>query len=106
MHSTHLWSSFICQHSLLTDHLRESLQIPRKDCSSRLNILLMGYVIVKESKKFVMGKLRNLVHVKYSYDLDGLHYVQSYVLASGLGIIRRRNLSPGPNEIISILVEE
>lgn len=66
----------------------------------------MDYVIVKEDKKVVMGKLRNLVHVKYSYDFDGLHYSQSYVLASGLGVIRRRNLSPGPNEIISTLVEE
>ncbi|WP_319764417.1 hypothetical protein [Maridesulfovibrio sp.] len=66
----------------------------------------IDYVIAKEDKKVVMGKLRNLVHVKYSYDLDGLHYAQSYVLASGLGIIRKRNLSPGPNEVISTLVEE
>ncbi len=64
------------------------------------------YAIIKEEEAFVSGKMRKLVHVKYSYDLDGIHYAQSYVVASGLGIIRRRNLLPGPNEIISTLVEE
>ncbi|NDV25598.1 hypothetical protein [Desulfovibrio sp. JC010] len=64
------------------------------------------YAIVKEGEEVILGKLRKVVRVKYSHDFDGLHYAQSYVLASGLGIIRRRNLSPGPNKIISILVEE
>lgn len=64
------------------------------------------YAIIKEGEEVIRGKLRKVVHVKYSHDLDGLHYAQSYVLASGLGIIRKRNLSPGPNEIISTLVDE
>ncbi|NDV22916.1 hypothetical protein [Desulfovibrio sp. JC022] len=65
-----------------------------------------NYAIVKEGEEVILGKLRKVVHVKYTHDFDGLHYVQSYVLASGLGLIRRRNLSPGLNEIISTLVEE
>lgn len=36
----------------------------------------------------------------------GMNCKESYVVASGLGLIRRRNLSPGPDEIISTLVEE
>ncbi|WP_415719661.1 hypothetical protein [Maridesulfovibrio sp.] len=63
------------------------------------------YVIVKEEKKVVLGKLRKLVHVKYSFDLNGMHIGQLYVVASGLGVIREESLSPGSNKLKSTLIE-
>ncbi len=64
------------------------------------------YAIVKEEEKVVLGKLRNLVHVKYSFDLAGMHCEELYVVASGLGIIYTESLAPGSNKLTSTLVEE
>lgn len=64
------------------------------------------YLIVKEEEKVVLGKLRKLVHVKYSFDLKDLHYEELYVVASGLGIIYTESLAPGSNKLTSTLVEE
>ncbi len=64
------------------------------------------YVIVKEEEKIVLDKLRKLVHVKYSLDLNGMHIEQLYVVASGLGIIREESLAPGSYKLRSTLVEE
>ncbi len=64
------------------------------------------YVVVKEEEKVVLGKLRKLVHVKYSLDLNGMHIEELYVVASGLGIIYTESLSPGSNKLTSTLIEE
>ncbi len=64
------------------------------------------YVIVKEEERVVLGKLRKLVHVKYSLDLAGMHIEKLYVVASGLGIIREESLAPSSNKLTSTLVEE
>ncbi|WP_027721729.1 hypothetical protein [Maridesulfovibrio zosterae] len=64
------------------------------------------YIIVKEEEKVVLGKLRQLVHVKYSFDLAGMHCEELYAVASGLGIIYTESLAPGSNKITSTLVEE
>ncbi len=55
------------------------------------------YVIVKEEEKVILGKLRKLVHVKYSFDLAGMHCEELYIVASGLGIIYTESLAPGSN---------
>lgn len=68
--------------------------------------ILLKYRIVDREQKVVRGKKRELVHVEFSYEIDGMNCKELYVVASGLGIICRRNLSPGPNKITSTLVEE
>ncbi|WP_319764421.1 hypothetical protein [Maridesulfovibrio sp.] len=77
-----------------------------QDVRSSTGKVKADYVIVKEEKKVVLGKLRKLIHVKYSLDLAGMHIEQLYVVASGLGIIREENLAPGSNKLRSTLVEE
>ncbi len=64
------------------------------------------YLIVKEEEKVILGKLRKLVHVKYSFDLAGMHCEELHVVASGLGIIYTESLSPGSNKLTSTLIEE
>ena len=54
----------------------------------------------------MLGKLRQLVHVKYSFDLAGMHCEELYVVVSGLGIIYTESLAPGSNKLTSTLVEE
>lgn len=64
------------------------------------------YVIVKEEEKVILGKLRKLVHVKYSFDLAGMHCEELYIVASGLGIIYTESLAPGSNKLTSTLIED
>lgn len=68
--------------------------------------ILLEYRIVDREQKVVRGKRRELVHVELAYEIDGMNCKELYVMASGIGIIQRRNLTPGPNEISSTLVEE
>jgi len=64
------------------------------------------FAIIKEDEKVVLGKMRKLVHVKYSFELAGMHCEELYIVASGLGIIYTESLAPGSNKLTSTLVEE
>ncbi|NDV28406.1 hypothetical protein [Desulfovibrio sp. JC010] len=62
--------------------------------------------IVKRSKKKILGKLRTLLHVELTYVADGATYKELKIIASGLWVIHRKIMCPGPPTVLITLEED